>query len=1507
MNDPLGLFENDDKDPLGLFTEAPKTSWKDDLKIGYAGVGNTVDRAASGLVGGLASLFSDDAAGSVFDAMKERVKSRNEFANPEGLEQGVGGKVVSTLGSLPSQVLSAPLSMFSTGQDLIDNGESLKTAQAGQAIDIVGNALGMAIPGGAGATLGKRVLSGAAINAAQDAAVKKAISSISETEASQKQFDPTWEDAGVAAIVGGGFGAATRPKAPVKQLDLPKQDPLGLFETTKPVEGPQMSLPFEQRGLFDEGPSQAPLKALEELPSRGPDWADNSRQQELKFPSVEDIAREDSLRSGQRDMFSENYAPNEQIRDRGLQLELPFEQRALFPEGEAPLTPREMPTNKQELAGNNRQLELKFPTPEDIARQAALESPQHDMFAGNYDANRGAREQMMREAAAKQEMERAPMQQQDPAIRQAQMEEAYKQREAQRLEDIKAAREDRLMELQEQLRARPERKRGNFVPKGQRGALNIEAISDGFRALLDGKPVGKLISNLTPEQSKMLGENASVDIAKVDPEVRGTGVGKALYEAWAQAHEGRIEPSGKTSPDAWRVWKKYYPEKLDAFVAQEARRIKEGADPYMVIGNITDPAIAQRVLYESRGNMKVPQSQRGAINFTAITESLKKLAGRASENSSVPVKTILGKDNIPLGPEPSKIVADALTEGRDTNAYNWTRNTASGSILEGKTRNSALVKGVSDTVTAALKRADMFTKKVIDPVKAQFRKLSTDKIETIGQALKWEMQEGRLLTAEELQKSGMDTKMLKAYADMRDMFKETYKIQNEARVRQGLEPITEVEHYLASRWSGDFRQPVYNKEGKLVWYLADHTKWGLIKQAKALLKKDPSLVVKADKAHKVSNNLAPNQLQAAYTTMLDTLGRNDPAVLKLREAYEASLETEGRAAFGQEQHFKDKANIRGFVGDRPGKASGKEALAMFDQQFKYAKNAATWASLQEAGAKLKEVFSDEKLAEQQPKNMAYVKDYWKDVLGQGTSQWAQATENLVRDLGISPTTIKKAVGSSKAYFITQKIAVNTGYVLTNVLQVFNTIPHLMDTMVKAGGNPVKSLAVGLLEGSYAALGHATEKAGVELPASKFHKEALKYAEDNGVISQSALDEGSLGERGVVNGSVKALGTTISAPEVFVRSVAYMTYVDMLKSTGKLADADVFKRAEDLVNTSMVDYRKHERPLAFSKLGIVGDALNTLQTYPANMINQYRYFGKEAVKGNVLPLVSMLMLQGYLAGAMGIPGFSDLDKLWGFVKTKLPDSAWEKVKDFDPKLWMLENMGEFGGAGAYGSLSDATGVALTSRVAAPVGSEMISAPGGPIADIFGQVGTAASALVDPMNTTKRAQALHDIAPAGLQGWLETGPMKDSFSVQRGDGSSVYSKPSDLQDRQGKYVRTPFEEKIRAAGLRSQKEAVTSDVVYKQQSMLKESEKRSKDIVDKFYDAVRRGDEKRAEELHSLYVRLNGRGISDKTIETNMVNEYTTALEKQSLSAKEKIGAVTGLARTRKILEKYENQP
>ena len=272
--------------------------------------------------------------------------------------------------------------------------------------------------------------------------------------------------------------------------------------------------------------------------------------------------------------------------------------------------------------------------------------------------------------------------------------------------------------------------------------------------------------------------------------------------------------------------------------------------------------------------------------------------------------------------------------------------------------------------------------------------------------------------------------------------------------------------------------------------------------------------------------------------------------------------------------------------------------------------------------------------------------------------------------------------------------------------------------------------------------------GKTLPIGKgqqdFFNRAFAYAEQNGVTARSIMDEAPVGQsHSPLSKFGGALGMTMTVPEVFSRSMAFMTFAQQLKDSGKFkTDHEIFQLAEEYTNKAMVDYRAHERPMFFSRAGIAGNALNTLQTFPWNFYNQWAYFTKEAARGNPLPFVTAFAVQYLVAGAMGVPGVQDAYKLYDWIKNNmLPTSTWIKAQqsDFwsDPKRWALKHSE----SSVYGLLSTTTDLGMTNRVAAPGMGDMVQAPGGPILDVAKQAGNWASLAADPTNATKQAQAIH----------------------------------------------------------------------------------------------------------------------------------------------------------------------
>jgi hypothetical protein len=1058
-------------------------------------------------------------------------------------------------------------------------------------------------------------------------------------------------------------------------------------------------------------------------------------------------------------------------------------------------------------------------------------------------------------------------------------------------------------------------KLGDFsVAKGQRGAINPEVFKEGFqklkqladgtwlRAYSDGRGLtveARKDGHILAESSFDRPRDNTGDLQASWTGSTEKGLSKELY-LFASELGNDISPSMLQTDAGRGMW--------DAF---EKRGLAQG-------GRIKSP-----------GN-----KQMGAL--------------RVGEKKQKALARLLPQDKnmIPADPNGKAVVDEALNEGKDSNQWKYTE---SGGSLAAMKRASAAVLGASRIIQNAGKRAELQIRRKVFPVEQALRGLKRTELTNLADLMKDEMFSGKRFDGDILARH-LSTKELQAYQKMRELFDDTLRIQNEARAAKGQKPITEMEAYLSSRWEGDFRRPVFqaildgknnpvldehgNIKRKLVWYLAAHSKGALEAQWNALHKKFPDLTFDPKEDHTIRYYKRQTDLQSSFSTLLDILDRNEdhPAILKIINAIKEQAVGEGASFLGQEKHFKEKAGVRGFVGDRPehrtlwglmSKHGPKaEALAMFQQQIQYAKNAYKWSELQVAAQGIKEIVSDPRLVEQQPNNVKYIKEYYKNAVGYGEATAIAHLEDSIRNLGLSPAVIGNAIGNVKTFFILQKLAVSAGYTLANFIQTLNVAPHLMLLRGQGfKGNPLTSLGVGIPAGIAMATGHymsflnqtigGTNVTRLSAPGFRFWEQAFKYAEDNGVTARSIYDESPIETSFSATGRVANLaGKTMSIPESFVRSMAYSTFVQFLKESGKFTDdMKLYQKAEELVNASMVDYRAQERPMMFSKMGIAGDFLNTLQTYPTNWYNQWNLMGREAMKGNIGGLVTMFALQYAVAGAMGIPGFYDMEQLYTFIKDNLPAEYWVKAQenDFfaDPKLWMVKNFGE---ASVYGVLSDQTGLGMTSRVASPGMGQMLQSPVGPTADIAKQVYKFGSAVVDPTNKDKWAESAMASVPTGPQGLVETAPVMEGTTFERRpNGNMLSQRTGDVGDHRGLYERTPEEVNIRKWGFRSQKEVLEREVGWQQNKTETLSRKKAVTIIDSFYAAVKRGDVEKAKQLNTTYAKLTGNGISSEQVTGQAKENFMTSMERSAERIQNKQATTMDIiqyARMKKVLEEVE---
>ncbi len=207
-------------DPLP--TVKPRTTLLEDLKIGFLNAANIVDNTASLIAGSAVSLGSTDYGDGIFRRMDQRSAERTNLMGLHDKEQGWVGQTI----SLVPVLLTTPFAAGNTGVLLVKNGESAQTAVIGSYVTTAGL---VAATGLGPAGLGLRPIAnleiaatisgmrkvwtdllvdasnaalGTALTVTRDAATRTAITSWTETPASNALFQPNLDSSMQMAVMG---------------------------------------------------------------------------------------------------------------------------------------------------------------------------------------------------------------------------------------------------------------------------------------------------------------------------------------------------------------------------------------------------------------------------------------------------------------------------------------------------------------------------------------------------------------------------------------------------------------------------------------------------------------------------------------------------------------------------------------------------------------------------------------------------------------------------------------------------------------------------------------------------------------------------------------------------------------------------------------------------------------------------------------------------------------------------------------------------------------------------------------------------------------------------------------------------------------------------------------------------------------------------------------------------------------------------------------------------------
>lgn len=775
--------------------------------------------------------------------------------------------------------------------------------------------------------------------------------------------------------------------------------------------------------------------------------------------------------------------------------------------------------------------------------------------------------------------------------------------------------------------------------------------------------------------------------------------------------------------------------------------------------------------------VNVPRSQRGGINFDEIYKSL---GGAKNTLSNVfnklPGASEVGKMLEHVYPDVNKLKQQIIDAG--VNSKILAQRLQSGSSLVYIKTKDPLIRAVSTIMQTAAKRAERNIQTFVKPLEhslQQLRKADPQAFIDLGEVFKREMLNRKTYTPEQLQAAGFTPEQVKLYSQMRDLYDKSYEVQNKVLEQQDRPSLTKQEYYMASRWEGDWGTNLYGKDGKLLWVIRGMTKGEVEAGMKHLKESGIDFdEAKAKPTYTRKDHSKWADYPAAYAAMIQHLSETNPMSKAAREAYESMSADEIFKSLGQNRHFLEKANIRGFAGDRPWKDRLTDATDMFHQQLQYNMNAFEWSEMQSAGKMAHDILSDETIQKQSPDSVDYSKNVIDRYTGGGDHRLLSKMENSVaKSLGRSTQDLRNVTSGLKSLWIMQKMAGSMKNVfIQNPLQFMNSLAWHTDLSTQGiKHNAFKTFAnsaVDTLAGLSQHYGDMLGLKGVPSP-SKLGQEAINYARSNGILEMSVFDEHTdLRTPEWQRKAQKTLGRPQIESDKLSRFAAFMGYVHHLAQSGKITDkAELFREAEHYTRGSMVDTSRQERPFIVQDTGILGNLGSGLQSFNVNYLNQFAGLANKARKGNVAPLAVFLATSAAMSGLSGVTGFNWMGDLYDKLRDN-SETAYAELPDFRKILLDLEGDGSFWGvAKSRGLPAAVTGLDVGKAFESSLPQVPVVGMAG---DILGQAADVGSALSEG-DLTKAAYA---VAPSGLpKGMMEVhsdlfkSPFSDKYTDSKGN--------------------------------------------------------------------------------------------------------------------------------------------
>lgn len=579
-----------------------------------------------------------------------------------------------------------------------------------------------------------------------------------------------------------------------------------------------------------------------------------------------------------------------------------------------------------------------------------------------------------------------------------------------------------------------------------------------------------------------------------------------------------------------------------------------------------------------------------------------------------------------------------------------------------------------------------------------FKRMSLEDVEA-AKNLWLEKYDGKLdPTMESLRKDGMNETQAKAIMAARNQYDIMLKMINDEAAKHGIAPIKRIPGYFMHLWDGDYRiiakQKTIGPEGGISW----ETMW--IEGAKTekeariisedLQAKFPDYEIKFSEARS-KYDLGDTK---AFKEAINILDKQDPAREILQRAFNDILSHRGF-----QTHTLFRKGVPGFLGAKNGKQGVKDFISAleesFDKGYNFLANQRKKTDLGEMQRKLKENNID--IDSRFPNSAEYMKAYIDnstDGVKSGMMAVDRAVEMVGSKTGVGKSAGRNALatinGTASAWWLT-----TPRFVFAQLMQPLYNIPQAFK--LKAQGFTDKSVTMSFMQ---------AYKEAFTSPSKKTI-EGMNWAKRNGIIDSKIVE--LMGAKFDKPGHVMATAfNTFSKyslgkiEQEAVRTPSFIFYDLLLRDSIK-NDKERWQIAGALTDKYMIDYTQTDAPLAYGKLGIVGEGVRPLKQF------SHGYYGQllehaQAIKyeKDPRPLGTFLGIQALMGGAKGFILIAEANLIINTLN-QIPGVNIPTVDEWLATSGVSDTF-------MFGGVSKFTGMDVSSTMGAPQVGQMATAPG-----------------------------------------------------------------------------------------------------------------------------------------------------------------------------------------------------